>query len=192
MIKNNFYDKRDEKFGKIKSIFYSAFASFSSSKKFYYFVINDINNRNFNSIMDIGCGTGFIINSISKNKHKTFYGIDPSAPMLDIAKKDSHNVKYMLGSSRKIGVNKKFDIIFTSLSFHHWPDKISSLLYLKRFLNENGRIIIYEYNKDCMNKLTKFFIGAHAIGKTEINALIKAGIKINVSIKDSFVILEIK
>ena len=65
-----------------------------------------INNKD-NTIADIGCGTGFVFELISKkykNQNVNFYGIDPAKGMLEIAnnKIKDKRITFKEGSFEKI------------------------------------------------------------------------------------------
>lgn len=58
------------------------------SKKSDEQLIKLFNNRNFNQILDLGCGTGFTINSLS-DISKEVYGLDLSMDILNLLEGDS-------------------------------------------------------------------------------------------------------
>ena len=74
-----------------------------------------INNKD-NIIADIGCGTGFVFELISKkykNQNINFYGIDPAKGMLEIANKKMQDLnasdvdaamRMVAGTARSMGI----------------------------------------------------------------------------------------
>ena len=53
-----------------------------------------------------------------------------------------------LGSSREIPFDRKFDLIFTTLSFHHWENRDSSISYILSKLSDRGTFLIIEFMED--------------------------------------------
>ncbi len=194
MIKNlDLYEKKDERFGFIMSRAYNFFTMTNASKNIYNTIISDITAKKFNSLLDIGCGTGVVIKNIAKKHNGTYYGIDPSPSMINIANKNNINVTFILGSNRKLPKNKKFDIIFSSLSFHHWPDKETAITYILNSLKPGGTFIIYESDRDKMSYLTRILVGSHAMTEKEFEDIsVQIGKKIKIRHKDSLIIAEIK
>lgn len=193
MIKKpTLYERNDERFGFIMSKLYYFFTMNRASRNFYNIIINDLKKRQFNSILDIGCGTGFVIKHIANDKNISYYGIDPSPHMIEISKKNAGIVNFELGSNRKLPKDKKFDIIFASLSFHHWPDKMESLKQILGSLKKNGIFLVYENDRDKMNYLTKILIGSHAMNEDDFRAIKLNSIKMNIKHVNTVIIAEIK
>ena len=142
-----FYLKGEERFGPILSILYSALTGIGPMRQLYAFIIEDLRDSGRASILDVGTGPGIVPIGLSKLPGVEIYAVDPSESMIRIAKSrkgNARNVHFALGSSRSIPFNRKFNIIISSLSFHHWADKERSLMYLKGLLNKGGEIRIYE------------------------------------------------
>ena len=113
-------------------------------RKCYKSVIDEINNIMFNKLIDIGCGTGEILNRIANDKDK-YYGLDLSSKMLEIAKKknNSKNITYINGDSEKIPFKDNyFDLITCVESFHHYPNPNNVSKEFNRILKKNGYVII--------------------------------------------------
>lgn len=150
MKKNNFYLKGEEKFGPISSRLYSLFAS-RVARYYYNYIVEDIRKIRPKRMLDVGCGPGTIINMLVRVLPETeFFCVDPSLSMLKISRRKfekngfSDRVHTGLGSSRELPFDGKYDLIITSLSFHHWKDKEKALLYLMGQLSDNGIISIYD------------------------------------------------
>ncbi len=145
---------KDENFGPVTSRLYGVFAkAFPSMRDFYSFIAGDISNRKFDSLLDVGCGPGILDMKIAEQKPLAIiYGIDPSKYMISIAKRSAkrygvRNTHFMCGKNTSIPINKKFDIIMSTLSFHHWAVKAPALEYLSGCLSDKGLLIIYEFLK---------------------------------------------
>ena len=75
---------KDENFGFFTSRLYKVFSkTFPSMKSFYSFILSDIANYEFSSVLDIGCGPGILDVKIAQMFPKAkIYGIDPSKDMI--------------------------------------------------------------------------------------------------------------
>lgn len=64
-----------------------------------------LDKYSFNTAVDIGCGTGWLVNHLVENrKYKNVYGIEPSQAAIDIAKQlysERKGVKYIVGFADK-------------------------------------------------------------------------------------------
>jgi SAM-dependent methyltransferase len=75
-------------------------------------VITNLVNET-DTALDIGCGTGTLLNYIGK-KCKSAYGLDLSAEMLAVAMKKSSTVEWVHVNATNFAINQKFDLIFLS------------------------------------------------------------------------------
>ena len=197
-MEKDFYLKGEERFGPLSSRLYSVFAV-KGLAGMYSLAINDITRKGAGRILEVGAGPGDLaVHLAERMPESEIYCIDPSKTMRDIGLKKIkerglNNMKYFLGSSRNVPLKLKFDVIFSTLSFHHWKDKSGSIAYLTKFLKPNGSIMIYEYDKDKLKTMPKLFMGAHALSRSDIENLhINPGYSIKTHKKGNFVVLEIK
>lgn len=96
--------------------------------------------------LEVGIGNGRF-GSILAESFANYSGIDPSKEYVKIAIQNvSHksNTKYKVGKAEKIPFDKKFDIIFYSLSWHFIKDFSRALSEAKRVLKSSGVILILE------------------------------------------------
>ncbi|MCL4396817.1 class I SAM-dependent methyltransferase [Candidatus Parvarchaeota archaeon] len=182
----DYYKKGEERFGVISSRIYS-FGSSKSMKSFYSFIADEIKNYRPKRILDVGAGPGDLALLLSKMKNIEVYCIDPSASMKRIAerkftKNEIKNVKYGLGSSRHLPFNEKFDLIVTTISFHHWKEKEKSIRYLLKKLNKKGIFIIYEFCYDKLNGFQRMSIGKHSLSIKEAESYRFKGYKKNIEV----------
>ena len=143
---------KDEKFGFFTSRLYKVFSNtFPSMKSFYSFILYDIANYTFSSMLDIGCGPGILDVKIAQMFPKAkIYGIDPSSDMIkqaaSLAKKTGiKNLEFSIGKNTEIPFDLKFDIVITTLSFHHWAVKREALEYIAQYIADGGKMAIYEF-----------------------------------------------
>ncbi len=178
----NYYLPKEEKFGFITSFLYSFFVIVPSFRHFYAFVVEDLSSSGAESLLDVGTGPGDLPKRLADlHKFKAIYAVDPSAAMLGIARHKTKSTGVVLGrgSSRHLPFGRKFDIIFTAISFHHWQKKAKSLRYLKKFLAPKGEIRIYEFDKKKLGGMHRLFAPSHATDKDEVEKFAKdASLKI--------------
>jgi ubiquinone/menaquinone biosynthesis C-methylase UbiE len=109
------------------------------AKKLYYCVINAMNRYKYQSVLDIGCGTGNILVEVLKKQNVHAAGIDLSENMLSIAKSrlDS-SVDLQKGDSENLPwESNTFDLIICTDSFHHYPKPKVALAEMKRVLKHH-------------------------------------------------------
>lgn len=145
----------EEKFGFLASRMFNAALLSSTIRKFYNFVEKDLESRKFSTILDIGSGTGTVlIMLLKKNPELHASGIDPSRHMIKVAQKKasknnlSHRLTFSTGSSRAIPGNGKYDLIISTMSFHHWKDREGSVKNILQRLSPEGSFIVYEATDD--------------------------------------------
>ena len=93
--------------------------------------------------LDIGCGTGNYTIKLS-DKGFDFWGIDPSAQMLNEAKSKSGNIKWLEGSSERIPAeDEAFDGVIASLTIHHWSNLEKSFEELFRVMKPGSKFILF-------------------------------------------------
>lgn len=76
-------------------------------------------------ILELGSGTGYLTEKIlEKNPGASVTCIDMTPEMIDVAmaKKNLEGVEFILGDFREKWPDKKFDLIISTLCFHHLPD----------------------------------------------------------------------
>jgi len=118
----------------------------------YIDILDDLKNKyNFipNSILDISCGIGDLVNELSK-EYKVV-GSDRSAEMINIAKKKYPNLKFYVSDMADLSLENKFDLIlspFDSVNYiirqNNLGRAFKNIYYL---LNEDG-YFLFDFNTD--------------------------------------------
>ena len=98
----------------------------------------------FEKLLDVGSGTGWLIDHLSKEHNAKFDGIDISENMLEKAKsKNIKNATFCLGQSDKLPYeDESFDVVTCVQSFHHYPDQEKAMKEVFRVLKKGGLYII--------------------------------------------------
>ncbi len=116
---------------------------------FYLFnktVLNFINPKSGSIILDVGCGTGILLNQLFLlNKNLQLYGLDISSEMIKIAKNKLKEVEIKKGSASNLPYkNNIFDYVFCANSFHHYLNSEQSLKEMFRVLKPKGKLILFD------------------------------------------------
>lgn len=102
---------------------------------------NGIQKGNF---LDIGCGTGVMIEQLAlRFPNIDFTGIDPAENSLELAGERTRNYKnvtFKLGEIEELTeTDSKFDVVFSSWGHIHWNAKGG---IMERVVKENGLVIL--------------------------------------------------
>lgn len=101
-------------------------------------------------IMDFGCGTGLFGLEFA-DYAKTLTGVDTSEGMLEVFDKKTQGhdeIKSVLVDLEKETLNQKFDLIVSSMAFHHLESPLKMILKLKAMLNPGGQIAIVDLDQE--------------------------------------------
>lgn len=126
------------------------------------YVLEELRDTNAKSILDIGCGQGSILSRLAKSKIKrSLYGLDKDLGAFGSLKKRSRKLGIVVskGESGSIPFKRKFDLIFTSLSYHEWADKEDSIKHILKRLNKGGKFIIYDFSQFPLKPFRKKYRG---------------------------------
>jgi ubiquinone/menaquinone biosynthesis C-methylase UbiE len=135
--------------------------------------------------LEFGCGTG-IVSCYLSNKFKDITLVDTSQGMIDVlkAKIQEYDLKNMTAYSMDINKGEKlmdcFDVIYSSMAFHHILDVETTLNNLFKLLGENGYLCIVDLNKDdgSFHSAEKDFDGHNGFEQSNLeNILKKVGFK---------------
>ena len=119
-------------------------------------------------ILDLGCGTGRFSEALSARFNAEVIGLDPSQKMLQLAreKQRDERVRYQLGRAEAIPLpSESVDVVFMSMSIHHFTDPIAAARECCRVLRPNGRIVIRTGTREQIDlyPYTRFFASSRPI-----------------------------
>ena len=95
------------------------------------------------SVIDIGCGTGEILNSLKPSRG---LGIDISPNMVEIAKKNFPDQEFEVGDFENLEVEEKFDYVLVDGTIGTVDDIQLALKELHKVCKPETRLIIVYYN----------------------------------------------
>ena len=121
-------------------------------------------------IMDVGCGTGRLLRAASVCwPEAQLLGADPAARMVSEAARLNPKASFRLALAEALPFpDESADIVFSSLSFHHWADQQKGLNEIARVLRPGGFFCLADHAM----LLTKL-IGEKVKSRGEIKALMR-------------------
>lgn len=134
------------------------------ARNLYPVLIEELSKISYDTILDLGCGTGAVLQAIlNEDCKKKAYGIDISENMLKVARgKLKESATLVLGDSEYLPFeNDFFDVVYCNDSFHHYPRPDRVLSELSRVLKPKGNLIICDcwqpfLFRDIMNVFMKY------------------------------------
>jgi len=111
--------------------------------------------NNFGRFLEIGSGPGYQTTLVKeKYQPRELIGLEYSTDMIRVAeeyswvKRISDNIKYIHGTVEDKSLIQslgRFDLIYSTFSFHRWSDAIQGIDNLYKALNPNGILFLYDF-----------------------------------------------
>ena len=105
----------------------------------------------FDNVLDVGCGTGPVIELLAKKyPEKHFVGLDITPAMIEAARsKGLPNAEFVVGDAENLPFGDGgFDAVLCSNSFHHYPNPGAFLREAHRVLRPGGKLILRDYTSN--------------------------------------------
>ncbi|HMK63300.1 MAG TPA: methyltransferase domain-containing protein [Acidimicrobiales bacterium] len=101
-------------------------------------------------LLDIGSGTGRLLDRLGQeHPGLELFGLDRSAGMLRAARQARGRLKLVRGSSEALPFpDECFDLVTTTLSFHHWSHQQEALNEVRRILRPGGVFALADVSID--------------------------------------------
>jgi ubiquinone/menaquinone biosynthesis C-methylase UbiE len=101
------------------------------------------------SILDVGCGTGRLLRSAAARfPHARLMGIDAAGEMVRQAQALTSDsaVTFREGTAEALPFDDDaFDLIFSTLTFHHWSDQRGAIREVARVLAPGGKWLLADF-----------------------------------------------
>ena len=138
-LSKEWFNKQAPVYDETNTILYSKYGKISCENIFEF-----LKDKEYKKLLDIGCGTGYLIDMLSKDYEAEFTGLDLSPEMIKQANsKNIKNAKFVEGRSDAIPFDDNtFNIVACSQSFHHYPDTDKAMQEAKRVLKPGGLYIL--------------------------------------------------
>lgn len=146
-------------------------------------LINAIPENKMNpKILDLGCGTGNITQkALTRFPLAEVTCLDLSENMIEIAKEklsDYEKVEYVIGDFTKMQIDRKYDVILSSLALHHIPnDEKKEAMYRDIYeALDNGGVFYNadvikansDYNEELNDKIARQEMMENGVTEEEI------------------------
>lgn len=116
-------------------------------KNWYYYTLLEKYFKFFipeqSTVLEVGCGTGELLNAINP---KNGLGVDFSEKMIEIAKKQFPNLKFIVQDAENLCINEQFDYIIMSDLLSTINDVQLLFENIKKVSSSKTKIIISNYN----------------------------------------------
>lgn len=126
-------------------------------------LVSMTSNTNISSILEIGCGTGYVTRQIClKYPSATIDALDIAPGMIEHAKGKikSPNVNFICGDCENISFEKKYDLIISNATFQWFNDFKNTVDKLYDLLTPKGHIIFSTFGEGTFYELRQAFTKA--------------------------------
>lgn len=98
------------------------------------------------AILDVGCGTGRLLRTAAERfPDATLEGVDPAEGMVEHARvvTSSNRIKFQQATAERLPFpDASFDLVFSTMTFHHWADQQHAIAEVGRVLAPTGRWVL--------------------------------------------------
>jgi ubiquinone/menaquinone biosynthesis C-methylase UbiE len=113
------------------------------SQKFYSALLSKIEPQPDEMILDVGCGTGYLLRKIADRCRIKGYGIDLEYNMIQVAKKRCPDMDIRQSTCENIPFgDSTFHIITACMAYHHFSDQEGFAREAARILKTGGYLYI--------------------------------------------------
>ncbi len=103
-------------------------------------LLEDLDPQPGQRILDLGCGTGQLTNSIAE-RGADVLGLDASPDMIGQARQNYPRLRFLLQDATAMQFQSEFDAVFSNAALHWIPDGSTVALNIFRALRHGGRFI---------------------------------------------------
>ena len=124
----------------------------SPKRKFFYEYLSEYKKQWVDAeILDIGCGTGWLVDLFIRNGAYLAEGIEPSRHSVDVAKELFPDIKIHHGDFNSFQSEKQYDLITAVMVLNHIGDLSTAFKKINKLLKNGGELQIvvpdYQYFK---------------------------------------------
>lgn len=102
------------------------------------------------AILDVGCGTGRLLRLAGERfLGAELTGVDPAPEMVrqaQAAAGPGSRIRFQQASAEKLPFSdRRFELVFSTLTFHHWSDQPKAVTEIARVLAPGGRWLLADF-----------------------------------------------
>lgn len=101
------------------------------------------------TILDVGCGTGRLLRSAAQRfPDANLVGVDAASEMVKVAQTLTHDPKiaFRVATAEDLPFDDgAFDLVFSTLTFHHWGDQPKGIAEIARVLARPGYWLLADF-----------------------------------------------
>ena len=117
------------------------------SRRFYDLLQHEVKLDNGMRLLDVGCGTGSLINRLCASGNIDAHGIDADANMIAAALRQYPAASFQQAPSERIPyLDHSFDVLTACMAYHHFSDKAGFAREAARVLKPGGCLYIADAN----------------------------------------------
>ena len=99
------------------------------------------------TVLDAGCGTGRLLRAAAARwPDARLIGVDPAEGMLDVARQLTPDATFHRALAQSLPLpDASVDLVFSTISFHHWRDHAGGVREIARVLRPGGHFILADF-----------------------------------------------
>ena len=102
------------------------------------------------AVLDVGCGTGRLLRAVEERfPGATLDGVDAAEGMVREAQVHAgagSHIRFQLGTAERLPFDAaQFDLVFSTMTFHHWADQRQGISEIARVLKPGGRWLLADF-----------------------------------------------
>jgi ubiquinone/menaquinone biosynthesis C-methylase UbiE len=117
------------------------------------------------TILDIGCGTGRLLRSAAERfPGARLVGVDAAIEMVKQAQSSTPDgtIQFQQATAEALPfADDSFDLVFSTMTFHHWQNQARGVAEVKRVLTPNGRWLVAEFVPSGFMKRVRSLLRLH-------------------------------
>lgn len=123
-------------------------------------IVRQVEAAEGENILDIGCGNGNILKTLTGRRPGNYYGVDLSPAMIGEAKKRlPEGVNLQIADVVNLPfADQSFDILLCNASFHHYEEPDKAISEMHRVLRPGGTLILGDPTFPLLRKLFNWAI----------------------------------